>query len=113
METKMSRGVICLAAAALVLAASGPSFSQPSSPSSDDPLRWDANKTAQFNATFAKTTHDGCLRSAQKHGLSANAAEQYCSCVVHRLGSLSVEDKMALPQHQDTMLAASHACRVQ
>ena len=65
----MSRGVICLAAAALVLAASGPSFSQPSSPSSDDPLRWDANQTAQFNATFAKTTHDACLTSAQNHGV--------------------------------------------
>jgi hypothetical protein len=109
----MSRWIPSLAAAALCLAASGPSFSQPPSPPADDPLRWDANQTAQFNETFAKTTHDSCLRSAQDHGAPADAAERYCSCVVHRLGSLSVEDKMALPQHHDTMVAASNACRAQ
>jgi hypothetical protein len=113
LETNMSRWVPSLAAAALVLAAAGPSFSQPSAPPSDDPLRWDANQTAQFNTTFAKTTHDSCLNSAEKHGVTADAAERYCSCVVHRLESLSVEDKMALPQHHDTMVAASNACRAQ
>jgi hypothetical protein len=111
-EIKMSRGVIRLAAAAaLALAALGPSFAQPSAPSSDDPSHWDASQKAQFNATFAKTTHDSCLSSAQGHGASADAAERYCSCVVGRLSSLSVEDKMALPQHQDAMVAASNACK--
>jgi hypothetical protein len=111
METKMSRAVICLAAAALALAALAPSFAQPSAPASDDPSHWDANQKAQFNATFARTTHDACLSSAQSHGLTADAAERYCSCVVAKLSPLSVEDKMALPQHQDTMVASSNACR--
>jgi hypothetical protein len=109
----MSRWIPSLAAAALFLAASGPSFSQPAPPPADDPLRWDANQTAQFNETFAKTTHDSCLRSAQDHGAPADAAERYCSCVVHRLGSLSVAQKMALAQHHDAMVAASNACRAQ
>jgi hypothetical protein len=113
METKMSRGVICLAAAALILAAPGLSFSQPSGPSSDDPSHWDASQRASFNHTFARTTHDACLRSAQSHGAPADAAERYCSCVVSRLAPLSVEDKMALPQHQDALAAASSACKGQ
>ena len=111
METKMLRTSLCLAAAVIALAAYAPSSAQPSAPSSDDPSHWDAGQKAQFNATFAKTTHDSCLRSAEGHGVAADAAERYCTCVVGRLDSLSVEDKMALPQHQDTMVTASNACK--
>jgi len=107
----MSRGIVCLAAAACVLAAYSPSSAQPPSASSDDPSHWDAAKRTQFDATFARTTHDSCLSSAQSHGAAADAAERYCSCIVSRLAPLSVEDKMALPQHQDTMVAASNACK--
>ncbi|HXQ13682.1 MAG TPA: hypothetical protein VN814_03560 [Caulobacteraceae bacterium] len=107
----MLRWNLCLAAAALALAAYGPSSAAPSAPSSDDPSHWDASQRASFNDTFAKTTHDSCLRSAQSHGASADAAEHYCACVVGRLAPLSVEDKIALPQHQDTLVAASNACK--
>jgi hypothetical protein len=109
----MSRWIPCLAAAALALAVYAPSSAQPSAPSSDDPSHWDATQRASFNDTFAKTTHDSCLRSAQSHGASADSAERYCSCVVSRLAPLSVADKMALPQHQDALTAAANACKSQ
>jgi hypothetical protein len=113
METKMSRWIPCLAAAALAIAAYGPSSAQPSAPSSDDPSHWDAAQRASFNDTFAKSTHDSCVSAAESHGAPANAAERYCSCVVSRLAPLPVEDKMALPQHPDTVTAAANACKVQ
>ena len=109
----MSRASLCLAAAVIALAAYAPSSAQPAAPSSDDPSHWDAAQKASFNDTFAKSTHDSCLRSAQSHGAPADAAERYCSCIVSRLAPLSVEDKMALPQHQDTVAAASNACKAQ
>jgi hypothetical protein len=112
MEINMLRGILCLAAATLVLGAFGPTSAQPSPPSSsDDVSHWDASQKAQFNANFSKATHDSCLSSAQSHGAAADAAERYCSCVVSRLAPLSVEDKMALPQHQDVMVTASNACK--
>src|SRR5580658_1535026 len=113
MEAKMLRWNLCLAAAALACAAYSSSSAQPSAASSDDPSHWDATQRASFNDTFARTTHDSCLRAAQSHGAPADAAERYCSCVVSRLDSLSVEQKMALPQHQDTKAAASNACKGQ
>jgi hypothetical protein len=99
-------------AAAIAVTAFGSSFAQPAT-GSDDPSHWDAAQRASFNATFAKTTHDACLTSAQNHGVPADAAERYCSCVVNQLAPLSVEAKMALPQHHDTMTAASNACKGQ
>jgi hypothetical protein len=109
METKMSRWNLCLAAAALAITAYGSSSAQPAA--SDDPSHWDAAQRASFNATFAKATHDSCLRAAQDHGAPADAAERYCTCIVNQLAPLSVEAKMALPQHQDTVTAASNACK--
>ena len=53
------------------------------------------------------------MTSAQSHGAQADAAERYCSCVVGKLSPLSVEDKMALKSHQDTLVAASNACKAQ
>ena len=95
----MLRGMLCLAAATLVLVAFGPTSAQPSAPSSsDDASHWDASQRAQFNATFAKTTHDSCLSSAQSHGASADAADRYCSCIVDRRAR-SDEAAVSLPQH--------------
>ena len=67
----------------------------------------------QFNASFAKSTHDACVPSAQQHGASADQAEKYCTCVVAQLAPLSIADKMALPTHQDKMQAAAAACTAQ
>ncbi len=107
----MLRWKLCLAAAALALTAYGSSVAQPAP--SDDPSHWDASQRAAFNASFARDTHDSCVNAAQGHGASAAAAEKYCTCVVNQLTPLSVEAKMALPQHQDTVAAASQACKAQ
>jgi hypothetical protein len=71
------------------------------------------DQTAAFNASFDKSTHDSCVTSAEGNGATADAAEKYCTCVVAKLEPLSVQDKMALPQHQDTLTAAASACRGQ
>lgn len=99
-------------AVTLAFTAFGSSLAQPVA-GSDDPSHWDASQRASFNATFAKSTHDACLSAAQSHGAPADAAERYCTCVVNQLAPLSVEAKMALPQHQDTVAAASQACKAQ
>jgi hypothetical protein len=100
-----------LAATALVLAIPAPSSAQPSAP--DDPAQWTTAQRASFDASFAKSVHDSCMTSAQGHGAQTDAAERYCSCVVGKLAPLSVEEKMALKSHQDTLVAASNACKSQ
>jgi hypothetical protein len=66
---------------------------------------------ASFNASFDKSTHDSCVTSAQTHGAAADVAEKYCTCVVAQLDKLSTADKMALPQHEETLTAAANACK--
>ena len=66
---------------------------------------------ASFNAAFDKSTHDSCVTSAQTHGAAADVAEKYCTCVVAQLDKLSTADKMALPQHEETLTAAANACK--
>jgi hypothetical protein len=66
---------------------------------------------ASFNASFDKSTHDSCVSSAQVHGAAADVAEKYCTCVVAQLDKLSTQDKMALPQHEETLTAAANACK--
>lgn len=68
---------------------------------------------AQFNAAFDKSTHDSCVSSAGTHGMPADQAETYCSCIVKQFAPLSVSEKMALPTHQDKMTAAAQACIAQ
>ncbi len=104
----MSLRILSLAGAALVLAVCGAAAAPAPS---DDVSHWDATQKASFNATFARTTHDSCVSSAKAHGANADTAEHYCACIVSKLEPLSVEDKMALPQHQDAMVAASNACK--
>jgi hypothetical protein len=72
-----------------------------------------SDQAAAFNASFDKATHDSCVSSAESNGAAADVAEKYCSCVVAKLEPLSVQDKMALPQHQDTLTAAASACKPQ
>lgn len=105
----MSLRVLSLAAAAALLAVCSASSAAP--PPADDVSHWDDAQKASFNATFARTTHDSCVSSAKAHGANAATAESYCACIVSKLEPLSVEDKMALPQHQDAMVAASNACK--
>ncbi len=68
---------------------------------------------ARFNAAFDKSTHDSCVSSAGTHGMPADQAETYCSCIVKQFAPLSVQDKMALPTHQDKMTAAAQTCIAQ
>jgi hypothetical protein len=77
------------------------------------PAQMSPDQTAQFNAAFDKATHDSCVTSAQSNGAPAAAAETYCSCVVSKLEPLSPQDKMALQQHQDALVAAAQACKPQ
>jgi hypothetical protein len=64
-----------------------------------------------FNASFDKKTHDSCLPAAMKNGLSADAAEKYCTCAVAKLDKLSLQDKMSLQSHPERLQAAADACR--
>ena len=64
-----------------------------------------------FNASFDKKTHDSCLPAAIQKGLSADAAEKYCTCAVAQLDKLSVWDKMSLRSHPEKLQAAADACR--
>jgi hypothetical protein len=68
---------------------------------------------ASFTASFDKSTHDSCVSSASQHGATADVAEKYCTCVVTELDKLSVQDRMALPAHQEKLQAAAQTCKPQ
>ena len=106
-----SQGLPFVAAGALALALSGSSSAQ--QPANSDPSQWSADQRAKFDADFARSVHDSCYTSAQQHGAPSDAAEKYCSCVVSKLAPLPAEEKLALKEHQDTLTAASNACKAQ
>ena len=105
----MSRRILWLAAATFVLAC-GPLAAQPATPTPEDISRWSEADRASFNAAFDKATHDSCVTAAQTRGVTADRAEQYCSCVVAQLQPLSVEDKIALKTNSTPIMAASAVC---
>jgi len=88
--------------------AAQPTGALPSDLSSPTPA-----EAATFNAAFDRGTHDSCVTSAESNGLPPDGADKYCSCVVARLEPLSVQEKLALPQHHDVIVAAATACRSQ
>jgi hypothetical protein len=106
----MPRWRVCLATAALVLATGGVSSAQPP-PSAEDVAHWGPSQRAAFNASFDKSTHDACVTSAETHGAPADVAGRYCTCVVTQLQPLSVEAKLALPQHREALVAAANTCK--
>lgn len=64
----------------------------------------------QFNASFDKSTHDGCIRTATGRG-TADQVETYCTCVVAQLDKYTVQEKMKLQQEPDKLRAAAAACQ--
>ena len=64
----------------------------------------------QFNASFDKSTHDGCVKSATGRG-APEAVEAYCTCVVGQLDKYSVQERMKLSQEPDKLQAAAAACQ--
>jgi hypothetical protein len=63
-----------------------------------------------FNASFEKSTHDGCIRTATGRG-PADQVEAYCTCVVTQLDKYTVQEKMKLQQEPDKLRAAAAACQ--
>ncbi|HEY1427517.1 MAG TPA: hypothetical protein VGF50_12660 [Caulobacteraceae bacterium] len=63
-----------------------------------------------FNASFDKSTHDGCIKTASGRD-TPQAVEGYCTCVVAQLDKYSVQEKMKLNQEPDKLRAAAAACQ--
>lgn len=64
-----------------------------------------------FNASFDKSTHDSCVKSATGGGVPAATAETYCSCFVSQLDKLTVQQKLALKGDSPALVAAENACK--
>jgi hypothetical protein len=100
-------GLTIIAALACLAACGGPSGGNSANSTASAGSSFDAS----FNTAFDKSTHDSCVTSAQTHGAAADVAEKYCTCVVAQLDKLSMQEKMALPQHEETLTAAANACK--
>ncbi|MFI4935040.1 MAG: hypothetical protein ACHP7N_10505 [Caulobacterales bacterium] len=64
-----------------------------------------------FNEAFDKSTHDSCVTAATGHGVAADVAERYCTCVVVQLRPLSVQEKQNLTHTPEKLTAAADACK--
>jgi hypothetical protein len=104
---RLGFGLTLIAALASLAACGGPSGGNSANSTGSAASSFDTS----FNAAFDKSTHDSCVTSAQTHGAAADVAEKYCTCVVAQLDKLSTQDKMALPQHEETLTAAASACK--
>jgi hypothetical protein len=62
-----------------------------------------------FNESFAKSTKEGCLKSASA-AAGAAVAEQFCSCMVEELATLYNKEKMELKPDSPKVEAVAKTC---
>jgi hypothetical protein len=65
-----------------------------------------------FNESWAKSTKEGCLKTASQSA-GAALAEQYCSCMVTELSSLSTKEKMEMQPTSPAVTTALNKCSAQ
>jgi hypothetical protein len=81
--------------------------------SANEAMASDQGAADTFNASFDSSTHDSCVSSAERKGVTADFADSYCTCVVTQLDQLPVQEKMSLARRKDLVIAAANACKQQ